>query len=101
MKMKTDKTGWYEDDGEWYLYHKGKVLADFYLTKHSNPVKMLYDIQITGELCEEIELTTGCVNEAKAIIENKIISYTAEQIAELQSIRYAVVKTAGERNEVI
>lgn len=98
MKMKN-KTGWIEEDGIWYLYHEGKILAAFCLTEHSNPVKMMYDIQIMDEWCKEIKFTTGCVNEAKAIIENKIISYTAEQIAELQSIRYAVVKTAGERNK--
>lgn len=95
--MKTDKTGWYEEEGEWYLRCNGKLLADFCLTEHSNPVKMMYNIQITDEWAKEIELITGCVNEAKAIIENKIISYTAEQLSELQSIRYAVVKAAGER----
>lgn len=95
MKMKNDKTGWYEEEGGWYLRScKGKLLADFCLTEHSNPVKMMYNIQITDEWAKEIELTTGCVNEAKSIIENKIISYTAEQISELQSIRYDVVKAA-------
>ena len=95
IKMKN-KTGWFEKKGSWHLYHNGKPLAGFCLTK---PTKMLYNIQIMGEFCERMELTTGDVNEAKAIIENKIISYTAEQISELQSIRYAVVKAAGERTD--
>lgn len=96
MKMKN-KTGWYEEKGSWYLYHNDKLLAGFCLTEHSNPTKMLYNINVMGKVCEEIELVTGYVNEAKAIIENMIISYTAEQISELQSIRYAVVKAAEER----
>lgn len=97
-KMKNDnKIGWYEDDREWYLYHNGKLLAGFYITEHSSPIKMMYNIQVIGELCEEIELATGSVNEAKAIIENKILDYTAKKISELQSIRYTIVKTVFKR----
>ena len=97
MEMKN-KTGWHENSDGWLLFNKGRVLADFWLTEHSNPVKMMYSIQIMDEWCKEIELPSGNIDEAKEIIENKIISYTAEQISELQSIRYTVVKVAGERN---
>lgn len=95
--MKTDnRTGWYEDDGEWYLYHKGRILGDFYITP-SEPHKMMYNVRFLGKIVEEIDLPSGDVNEAKSMIENEIISYCADMIAYFSGIRYTAVKAAGER----
>lgn len=95
--MKTDnRTGWHEDDGEWYLYHKGRILGDFYITP-SEPHKMMYNVRVLGKIVEEIVLPSGDVNEAKSMIENEIISYCADMIAYFSGIRYTAVKAAGER----
>lgn len=92
----NNKTGWYEQEGEWYLYHKGKILGDFYIS-HSEPPKMMYNIRLLGKIVEEITLPSGDVNEAKSMIENEIISYCADMIAYFSRIRYTAVKAAGER----
>ena len=95
--MKIDnKTGWYEEEGEWYLYHKGRILGDFYIT-HSEPLRMMYNIRFLGKIVEEIALPSGDVNEAKSMIENEIIGYCADMIAYFSGIRYTAVKAAGER----
>lgn len=91
-----DRTGWIEDDGEWYLYHKGRILGDFYIA-HSEPPKMMYNIRLLGKIVEEITLPSGDVNEAKSMIENEIISYCADMIDYFSGIRYTAVKAAGER----
>ena len=96
MKI-NDKTGWYEQEGEWYLYHKGRVLGEFWITKHSDPPKMMYNIGVFGKMVEEITLPSGDVNEAKSMIENEIIGYCADMIAYFSGIRYTAVKAAGER----
>lgn len=97
--MKIDnRTGWYEEKGEWYLYHKGRVLGEFYIT-HSDHPKMMYNIKVLGKIVEEIDLPSGDVNEAKSMIENEIIGYCADMIAYFSGIRYTVVKAAGERTD--
>lgn len=96
--MKTDnKTGWIEEDGIWYLYHKGKVIANFYLSEYQSPPVAMYDINVAKRYTKEVELITGLVDEAKAVIENMIISYAADKVAEWSEIRYAAIKAAGER----
>lgn len=97
----NDKTGWDEDIDGWYLFYKGKLIADFCLTEHSNPIKIMYNIQIMDEWCKEIEFPYGYgnVDKAKAMIEDMIIGYCSDKINELYRIRYAVVKTAGKRNK--
>lgn len=97
MKI-DDRTGWYEQEGEWYLYHKGRVLGEFYIT-HSDPPKMMHNIRVLGKMVEETILPSGDVNEAKSMIENEIIGYCADMIAYFSGIRYTVVKAAGERTD--
>ena len=98
--MKKNKTDWYEDSDGWFLYHKGRVLADFCLTEHSNPVKMMYNIQIMDEWYKEIELPSGDIEEAKEIIENKIISYCRSRIDEWYLIRWEVLKITDKRKTI-
>ena len=97
--MKNDKAGWVEEDGIWYLYHKGKVLANFYLSEYQSPPVAMYDINVAKRYTKEFELITGLADEAKAVIENMIISYAAGKVAEWSEIRYAAVKAAGERTD--
>lgn len=94
-----NKTGWFEDDGIWYLYHKGKILANFFLSEYQSPPVAMYDINVAKRYTEKVKLNTGLVDEAKAVIENMIISYAAERVAEWSEIRYTAVKAAGERTD--
>ena len=98
----NDKTGWDEDIDGWYLFYKGKLIANFWLIK-LDTVTLLYNIQIMGEHTKSVEFPYGYgnVDRAKAMVEDMVIGYCSDKINELYRIRYAVVKTAGERNEVI
>ena len=88
--MKTERTGWFEENGGWFFYHKGNPIADFHLDDRH----MIYHNMISGIFGEAIVLS---LDEAKSIVENGIISYCAEQTSDWSEMRYSVVKTAGER----
>lgn len=91
------KSGWYKEDGIWYLYHKGKVIANFCLTENSDPVKMMYDCKLIDKYAEEIEISSGNINEAKSIIEGMLIRYCSNQIEKWYTIRHDILKVAAKR----
>lgn len=92
-----DKTGWFERDGIWYLCYKGADIANFCLSENLDPIQIMYDSILTNEYAQWINHPSGDINEAKSMIENKIISHCSEQIDTWMNIRYSVIRTAGER----